>query len=232
MLRGGPRSFPRFGGTVRKISVAPFGGRFRSRNGSLAALPRRPPRTKAAKRSAENFFDVVNAILRELYNSCDDKVAKCGVHRATNSHLTFLKAAFMFAASGARLLLSAPAPEKRQPSQSPVTHLVSRWGGRGAKARLNWDRRRAPHNRHDRPCATTRLCTLGSAYYISSRIRRLWGKQQWKTSIQASALARLGKRMMTWRAKLDPFTTTSGTEGTGLAMAGSWWILQSCWRWR
>ena len=59
-------------------------------------------------------------------------------------------------------------------------------------------------------------------------VRRLMGVIAWQASMRVSALARFGKRTMTSRMQLDPFTTTSGIEGTGLAVAGSWWTLQSC----
>ena len=35
-------------------------------------------------------------------------------------------------------------------------------------------------------------------------------------------LAMFGKRMRTPRTKSDPFTTTIGIDGTGLAAAGGW----------
>ena len=115
-----PYRLPRAASISASISVAPFGGRFRSRSGSLAGLPRRPARTKAAKRSARKLFDVVNAVLREFYDSVDDKVAKCGVHRATNCPSDLLESRSC----------SRPARGLR-----PRSSLAPRKGGMGGQAR-------------------------------------------------------------------------------------------------
>ena len=94
-----PHRLPRAASISASISVAPFGGRFRSRSGSLAGLPRRPARTKAAKRSARKLFDVVNAVLREFYNLSTIRSRSAVSTEPPIAPLTFLKAAFMFAAS-------------------------------------------------------------------------------------------------------------------------------------
>ena len=59
-------------------------------------LASRPVRIEAAKRSARKLFDVVNPLLRELYDPIHDQLAEIIIIGTTKC---LLKAAFMFAAS-------------------------------------------------------------------------------------------------------------------------------------
>ena len=59
-------------------------------------------------------------------------------------------------------------------------------------------------------------------------VQLLMGVIAWQASMRVLALARFGKRMKVVRTKLDPFTTTSGIDDIGLAVAGKWWTSRSC----
>jgi hypothetical protein len=109
-----------------------------------------------------------DAILREFHDPIHDQVAKCGVDRATNCPSDLLKSRVHIRSERGRNLCSHHLLRKEStpPLPFPTGTLVSRWGNRGAKARLNWARRAAT-DVHDRPYATARLCTLRS---VSCRI--------------------------------------------------------------
>jgi hypothetical protein len=75
--------------------------------------------------------------------------------------------------------------------------------------------------------ATVPLCTRRRTSCMLRQVRRLVGEIAWQGLIRVLVLAGFGKRVTTWRTKLDPFTITFGIDGTGLVAARNWWTLQS-----